>query len=117
MIIYATQPLGAVIGSARIADVQEGAPNDIWASYAAQMGISRAEFDNYLSGTNTAYVLVLVDVQRLEVPLTLEDMRATVDFHPPRSYRYVNREALSQLVNGHPGGNSSLPALRWRRLC
>ena len=112
VIIYATQPIAAVVGSARVANVHHGRPADVWTDHHTQMGITRDEFDDYLAGTNTAHVLVLTDAQRLHAPLTLAEMRATAGFHPPRSYRFVTRNLLHELVNGHPGGDSLLDLLR-----
>jgi hypothetical protein len=49
---------------------------------------------------------------RLTIPLTLDDIRESVDFQPPRSYRYVSRNTLRALVNGHPAGAPLLSLLR-----
>lgn len=111
VIIYATQPIAAVVGSARIAEVCQGAPADVWADYHTQMDVSRDEFDDYLTGAVTAHILILKDIQRLRAPLTLAEMRATTAFHPPRSYRYVTPKILRELVNGHPSGDLLLDLL------
>jgi predicted transcriptional regulator len=111
MIIYATVPVAAIIGTARILDIQHGTPADVWSSHRDQVGVSRQEFDEYFSGTASAYALVLTDPQRLACPLTLDNMRSAANFHPPRSYRYLTRSALRELVNGHPSGDSLLMSL------
>ncbi len=111
VIIYATQPTAAVVGAARIAEVCQGAPADVWADYHTQMDVSRDEFDDYLTGAVTAHILILKDIQRLRAPLTLAEMRATTAFHPPRSYRYVTPKILRELVNGHPSGDLLLDLL------
>jgi predicted transcriptional regulator len=112
VIIYATKPIGAVIGTASIGRICEGSPSDLWEQYHDQMGVTRDEFDLYLSGLSTAYLLLLDDASRLVSPLTLDDMRESADFQPPRSYRYVDHEALRTLVNGHPAGTTLLPLLQ-----
>jgi predicted transcriptional regulator len=111
VIIYATQPIAAVVGSARIAEACQGAPADVWVDYHTQMDISRDEFDGYLAGAVTAHILVMKDIQRLRTPLTLTEMRATAAFHPPRSYRYITAKELRELVNGHPSGDLLLDLL------
>lgn len=111
VIIYATQPVAAVVGAARIADIFEGTPAEIWANHHTQVGVSKDELETYLFGSTTAYVLLLTDVHRLRDPLTLSEMRATAAFHPPRSYRYLTGSMLHRLVNGHPGGDSLLALL------
>jgi predicted transcriptional regulator len=104
VIIYATKPLGAVIGTAKIDLVCEGTPADLWDRYHQEMGVTQEEFDQYLGGISTAYLLLLSGASRLISPLTLDDLRESTDFQPPRSYRYVNQSALRALVNGNPAG-------------
>src|SRR5215469_1939154 len=106
VIIYATKPLGAVIGIANIDRVCEGTPTDLWDQFHQKMGVTQEEFGRYLNGISTAYLLLLSGARRLITPLTLDDMRESAGFHPPRSYRYVNRSTLRALVNGHPAGTS-----------
>jgi len=112
VIIYATKPVAAVVGTALIDRVYEGSPSDLWVDYHPQMGVTRREFDEYLDGAATAYVLMLTSAQRLSSPLTLDDMRESAAFQPPRSYRYLNHSTLRKLVNGHPGGDSLLSLLK-----
>jgi predicted transcriptional regulator len=104
VIIYATKPLGAVIGSAKIDQICEGPPADLWEKHHEHVGVTRQEFDQYLSGVSTGYLLLLSGASRLVTPLTLNDMREAAGFQPPRSYRYVNRGTLRALANGHPAG-------------
>lgn len=111
VIIYATKPLGAVIGTASIDRVFEGAPADLWDQFHHQMGVTHEEFHQYLSGLTTAYLLLLSGARRLNCPLTLDDLRESADFQPPRSYRYVNHSTLRALVNGHPAGAPLLSLL------
>lgn len=112
VIIYATKPTGAVIGTAYIDRICEGPPARLWQQHQGQIGITRDEFDHYLQGISTACVLMLTRACRLSQPLTLDDMRESAAFQPPRSYRYVNHSALSTLVNGHPAGSALLSLLQ-----
>lgn len=112
VIIYATKPLGAIVGTARIADVSEGVPHELWAQHHDRVGISREEFDGYLENAVMGYILLLERVQRLVPLLTLEEMRAATSFKPPQSYRYVNQKMLRNLVSGHPKRDSLLTMLR-----
>lgn len=112
VIIYATKPLGAVIGTAKIDQVCQGTPAELWDQHHQDVAVSQDEFDQYLSGTSTAYILLLSGARRLARPLTLDDMRESAQFQPPRSYRYVNRNTLRTLVNGHPAGTPLLALLQ-----
>jgi predicted transcriptional regulator len=112
VIIYATKPVAAVVGTAYIDRVCYGDPIDLWEKHRGEMGVTRQDYEVYLEGVPTAYLLILHRVQRLAAPLTLHDMREASAFQPPRSYRYVNRSTLRELVNGHPAGESLLTLLR-----
>lgn len=111
LVIYATKPIGAVIGTASIDRICEGTPDLLWQQHSSQMGVTRDEFDAYLGGVTTAYVLMLSNAHRLPKPLTLDDMRESADFQPPRSYRYIDGNTLKSLVNGHPAGPALLSLL------
>jgi predicted transcriptional regulator len=111
VIIYATLPVGAVIGSARVASLSHGTPPEIWAAHHAEMGISHEAFNEYLTGAASAHVLMLTDAQRLRLPITLHEMRRSSSFHPPHSYRFLSRSDLHAMVNGHPSGQSLLSLL------
>lgn len=112
VIIYATKPIGAIVGTARISSVAEGTPHELWARYQGRAGISREEFDGYLENAASGYILLLERVQRLVPLLTLEEMRAAAALQPPQSYRYVNQKMLKDLVSGHPKRDSLLPMFR-----
>jgi len=113
VIIYATKPVGAIVGTARISGLSQGSPAEIWERHKAHARITREDFDSYLEGAATAYALLLESVQRLVPLLTLEQMRAAASFHPPQSYRYVTQNTLNSLVSRHPEGDSLLTMLRF----
>lgn len=112
VIIYATKPVGAIVGTARISDISYGTPTDMWEQHHASTGITRAEWDAYLSGAETTYLLFLHHVQRLEPLLTLEQIRSATTFQPPQSYRYLTQHMLHNLINGHPASSSLLTVLQ-----
>jgi predicted transcriptional regulator len=112
VIIYATKPVGAIVGTSRISDVSWGNPEAMWAHYHMQVGIDKDEWDSYLAGTQSAYILLLEEIQRLIPLLTLEQMQAVTSFQPPQSYRYVNRSMLYDLVSGHPKSAALVTMLR-----
>jgi predicted transcriptional regulator len=112
VIIYATKPIGAIVGTARISEISSGGAEEMWQDHSVKVGISREEFDDYLDGANSAYILEITKVQHLVPLLTLEQMRAAADFQPPQGYRYINESMLNTLVGDHPQCSSLLAALR-----
>jgi predicted transcriptional regulator len=108
VVIYATLPTAAVIGTAQVTGISSGQPGDLWALHHDQIGLSREEYDRYLEGASIAYILTLTDARRLNTPLSLSHLRAAADFQPPRSFQYLTRDRLRELVDGHPGGGPLL---------
>lgn len=111
VIIYATKPIGAVVGTASVESICDGSPDLLWGEHHDQLDLTKHEFDEYLHESGTAYVLVLNNVCKLTEQLTLGDMRESANFRPPQSYGYVDRRALGSLVNGHPAGPALLALL------
>lgn len=112
VIIYATRPTGAIVGTARISDMLEGNPAEVWEQHRTRININKEDYDSYLEGVSMTYVLLLERVQRLVPMLTLEQMRAATDFQPPQSYRYITQKILQDLVGGHPESDSLLLMLQ-----
>jgi predicted transcriptional regulator len=112
VIIYATRPVGALVGTARISGTSWGNPAEMWERHHRSTGVTKAEYDTYLTGADTAYLLFLSRVQRLEPLLTLEQIRSATPFQPPQSYRYLSQHMLRSLVDGHPASHSLLTMLR-----
>lgn len=82
--IYATKPVGAVVGFATITDILRGSPDAIWALGNAEAGIDRAAFDKYFEGTENAIGIRLASIERCQ-PVSIEEMRTIrPGFHPPQ---------------------------------
>ena len=90
VILYATTPTKAVVGTARIASTVVCRPETAWRDHALCLGLERHEFDGYLAGATRACLLFLEDAQWLASPLPLAELRLTPSFRPPQSYRYVS---------------------------
>jgi predicted transcriptional regulator len=88
VLLYATRPAGAVVGFARIRKTINCESIEAWARHSAGMGIPKADFDAYLDGRDSACLLFLECVERID-PLTLERLRSRGTFTPPQSYRYL----------------------------
>ncbi|MFF4950903.1 hypothetical protein ACWC2K_35040 [Streptomyces chattanoogensis] len=96
------------MGLARIAAVGVGSPREVWRAHRAQTGISRREFDEYMSGATQAGGLTLESPQPFEEPVPLSALCAAGTFHPPQSYRYLNGEALKQVAEASPAAGTVL---------
>ena len=79
----------AIVGTARLREVQTLAPNAAWREHHPHLGLTRQEFDAYLDGSLHAWLLLLNRVCMLNEPLSLHHLRRDGQFHPPQSFRYI----------------------------
>ncbi|MEU4310907.1 hypothetical protein [Streptomyces rochei] len=108
VIIYATSPVMALTGTARLAAVDSATPAQLWHRHKAACGVSKAEYTRYMDGATQASALLIDHARPLSSTVSLDHLRAVNAFHPPQSYRYLTREALRELVGGHEAANELL---------
>jgi predicted transcriptional regulator len=89
VILYASSPQMAVVGTARLCATTVCAPDDGWRRFHQQFGLNRDEYDTYLDGAANAHLLHLTTVNRLNEPLPLHHLREQAPFRPPQSFRYI----------------------------
>jgi predicted transcriptional regulator len=102
VLLYATAPTMALVGMARIASVHVASPREVWSVHCAQTGITRREYDAYMSGAAQASGLTLEDPVTFDEPVPLSALRARGAFHPPQSYRYMKSDDLRQVAEAGP---------------
>ena len=103
---YASRPVGAVVGTARVRRVVSGSPSRLWRELGGCTGVSRREFRNYFAGSPCAHGIQLADATATEKPITLDQLRQELPgFRPPQNYMYVGdspqgtRSALARLLS------------------
>lgn len=88
-IIYCTSPMKAIIGIARIKEVIEHTPMQMWRLHSKSLGITKDDFFNYYKDTRKAIGLVLYDTitfsKRIDLKLIKENHPT---FTPPQTYKY-----------------------------
>jgi predicted transcriptional regulator len=90
VVLYASAPLMAIVGTATLVDVVALRPQTAWRRYRGTLSLSWAEFTEYLNGVDQAQLLRLDDVKELSQPLSLQTLRRAAPFQPPQSFRYVH---------------------------
>jgi predicted transcriptional regulator len=98
--IYSTSPVRAVVGCAKIKEVQRLTVADIWKEYADAACISRREFYDYFSGTKFGFAILLGAVKAMRNHLSASELEAQFGIVPPQSYRYVTQRFNSLLDDG-----------------
>ena len=97
LVIYSTQPVGAVIGMARINEITVGSVSGVWRSHGSCAAISRQRYRSYFSTSAHAIAVVLGEFVPFS-PVALADLRRLLPgFCAPQSWRYLDHAELSIL--------------------
>lgn len=89
VILYATAPVMAILGTVHLDSVDIAIPQAIWKRHGVSTGLTEHEFLTYFSGCEVASALILRQPATLPEPMPLNALRAATSFQPPQSYRYV----------------------------
>ncbi|CAN7642599.1 ASCH domain-containing protein [Phenylobacterium sp. LjRoot219] len=91
VVVYATKPVGKIVGEFDVDDILGQAPDDLWRETAALSGISRDFFDAYFEGREVAYALKIGAVRAYAEPIAPEAVME--NFTAPQSYMYLSDQA------------------------
>lgn len=89
LVLYASSPIMAVVGTATLAERHTASPSAIWRAHRHALGLTYGEFTEYLAGVDQATALTIERPQALPDPFTLAWLRRHAGFRPPQSYRYI----------------------------
>ncbi|ELV2796976.1 TPA: hypothetical protein O8U20_004069 [Enterobacter cloacae] len=87
VVIYATMPIGKVVGEFDIESILEDSPSTVWHRTKKHAGISKEFFDLYFNERAKACAIKIGNVTRYEHPLQLSDLGRNIT--APQSYRYL----------------------------
>jgi len=87
VVIYATMPVGRVVGEFEVAGVLRESPDVLWKQTRTASGITRAFFDEYFSGRDEAVAIAVRKPKRYPKPLMLEDVSGSAT--APQSFQYL----------------------------
>lgn len=87
LIIYETTPVKRVVAEAKILEVLELPPEELWEETKEHSGISKVFFDEYFNGRTVGYAYRLGEVKIYDEPLELSDYGVK---SAPQSFIYLN---------------------------
>jgi predicted transcriptional regulator len=108
-IVYATQPVGHVIGWFRIAGIAEGTPDGLWRRFRKDGAIRRRDYFSYFEGAERAYAIEIVDPIAAGKPLLLDSLSAGL--RAPQSFQYLEAPLAEALI-ALPRSERRRPTLR-----
>jgi predicted transcriptional regulator len=99
ILIYESAPTMAIIGAAFTDKVIVDSPNSLWELAKKEGGISHTDYRSYFDGSTKAVGIVFKKPRRFAKPLPLNTLKLLWDnFHPPQTFRYLNKPQLFDLV-------------------
>jgi len=90
--IYSTSPVQAMVGVARIKEVQELPVQQIWTEFKENALIKHKDFRKYFRGLKSGFVLILYDIKPFPQQIPLRRLREEFGFEPPQSFLYVKND-------------------------
>lgn len=97
--IYATLPVGAVVGNAVVRQIDRGSPSRIWRQWREHTGVKHARYKEYFAGTDEAVALVLSKVKRV-APISIDELRRRWNgFHPPQVMTRLSDAETKSLIS------------------
>lgn len=87
VVIYATMPIGKVIGEFEIDEIIENEPKLLWVQTKKNSGITKSFFDDYFKEKKTAFAICVGRITRYEKALSLSCLGDGIV--APQSYRYL----------------------------
>ncbi|RZM05684.1 MAG: hypothetical protein EOO88_54540 [Pedobacter sp.] len=87
VIVYATLPVGKVIGEFSIDSIIQGEPEWVWKKTSSHAGITKTFFSEYFDGREKAFAIKVGEANLYETPLSLKDLG--IGISAPQSYRYL----------------------------
>lgn len=87
VVIYATMPVGMVVGEFDIEGVIEDKPSIVWKKTQKYAGITKEFFDCYFDRREKAVAIQISNVKKYETPIALHMLGENIT--APQSYRYL----------------------------
>ena len=89
--IYTKAPDAAISICVTVDRIVTGAPQAIWRSHGAQLGVSRDEFDSYFGEAKRACAIFFKRVEGVSPSVALSEIRSRArGFHPPQFFKRLH---------------------------
>ena len=96
VVVYATKPVGRVVGWFEVEEIVEGTPMSLWRRFASCAGIDRRSYLQYFDRAALAFGIRVRKSVRLVEPALLSDLRPTL--RPPQSFQYLPTSVVAETI-------------------
>ncbi len=88
VIVYATKPVGKVIGEFKIDSIMEDNPINIWEKTKLYSGIDKNVYTEYFAGREKGFAISIKKTRIYKKPLELEELNFNIKC-APQSFMYI----------------------------
>lgn len=96
VIVYATAPVGRIIGEFEVANVWKDTPTSLWKKTKNSAGITAEFFFDYFKGREKAVAIEISKPKRYAK--AINPYKGEKKFTPPQSFRYVYEHMQPQMA-------------------
>lgn len=89
IVIYATMPIGRVVGEFDVTGVIKAPIQQLWNNTQEDAGLTRDAFMDYFSGRSFGYAIRIGEVRSYPVPF---DPIEELGMNPPQSFAYIEED-------------------------
>lgn len=87
VVIYATMPIGKIVGEFDIEEILEEHPEALWKKTGKYSGISKDFYDSYFIDRDKGYAIKIKSLNKYDVPRCPHQMYGK--FTAPQSFKYL----------------------------
>ncbi len=87
IIIYATLPVGKIVGEFSVEGILEGTPKDLWELTQGVAGISENAFKTYFLNKPIGFAIKVGNVKVYQPPIDIDNLKPGL--RPPQSFAYL----------------------------
>lgn len=89
VVVYATKPVGKVVGEFEIKQVISDTPKSLWTMTAQYAGLDKTDFYNYFEGLDEAFAIQISKVTPYKKQLDLNELEDR-NIKAPQSFIYLD---------------------------
>ncbi len=89
VVVYATKPVGKVVGEFEIKQVISDTPKSLWTMTAQYAGLDKMDFYNYFEGLDEAFAIQISKVTPYKTQLDLNELE-NGNIRAPQSFIYLD---------------------------
>jgi predicted transcriptional regulator len=92
VLVYATKPIGLIVGEFDIAQTIIGSPSNVWQQTRKGSGITHSYYQKYYAGHDNVVAYEIEQVREFAIPIS--PYQLLPNFTAPQSYMYLPEDLL-----------------------